>query len=104
VADPAAIRLRVGLGRVAFWREFVELACAEVARHKERKGQAAEEVGIDIDTGEKSVLVDPRYFRPTEVDELLSDAGKATKRLGWRPEISTCSANASTSSAVASGP
>jgi len=69
-------------------RDFVELAFAEVGRNIEWKGQGADEVGIDDRNGKPLVLVDRRYFRPTEVDELLGDASKATQRLGWRPEIS----------------
>jgi GDPmannose 4,6-dehydratase len=65
-------------------REFVELAFAEVGRSIAWKGQGVEEVGIDAKSGQVLVGIDPRYFRPTEVDELLGDASKAHQKLGWR--------------------
>jgi GDPmannose 4,6-dehydratase len=65
-------------------REFVELAFAEVGRSIAWKGQGVEEVGIDAKLGQVLVAIDPRYFRPTEVDELLGDASKAHQKLGWR--------------------
>jgi GDPmannose 4,6-dehydratase len=49
-------------------------------------GKGVEEHGIDTATGKTVVKVDPRYFRPTEVDQLLGDATKARERLGWRHE------------------
>ena len=45
------------------------------------------EVGIRADNNEIVVRIDPRYFRPTEVNELLGDASKAKKKLGWKPKI-----------------
>jgi GDPmannose 4,6-dehydratase len=65
-------------------REFVELAFAEVGRSIAWQGQGVEEVGIDAKSGQILVAIDPRYFRPTEVDELLGDASKAHQKLGWR--------------------
>jgi GDPmannose 4,6-dehydratase len=47
-----------------------------------------EEVGVDRTTGRTLVRIDPRYFRPAEVDSLLGDASKARAKLGWRPEVS----------------
>ena len=44
------------------------------------------EVGIDINTGKEIVKVDPKYFRPAEVETLLGDASKAKRNLGWKPE------------------
>ena len=64
-------------------REFVETAFAEIGRKIVWKGKGIEEKGIDEDTGEPLVLVDPRYFRPAEVDALIGDATKAKKKLGW---------------------
>ena len=52
------------------------------------EGQGLEEVGRRSDTGEIVVRVDPRYFRPTEVDELWGDCSKAFSKLGWKPKIS----------------
>lgn len=47
----------------------------------------ADEVGIDTASGRTLVRVDPRYFRPTEVDSLLGDASKAREKLGWTAEV-----------------
>ena len=65
-------------------REFVELAFAHVGRSIEWKGHGVEEKGIDARTGETVVEIDPRYFRPTEVDLLLGDPSKARAQLGWQ--------------------
>jgi len=67
-------------------REFVELAFREVGIDIEWQGEGVNEKGIRQDTGEVVVEVDPRYFRPTEVDILLGDATKARQKLGWRPK------------------
>ena len=64
-------------------REFVELAFDCVGRRIEWRGSGVEEKGVDARTGEALVEVDPRYFRPTEVESLLGDASKAQKELGW---------------------
>lgn len=69
-------------------REFVELAFGEVGRIIEWRGEGQDEVGIDVTTGKTIVQIDPRYFRPTEVDRLLGDATKARARLGWTPRTS----------------
>jgi GDPmannose 4,6-dehydratase len=65
-------------------REFVERAFACVGRTIAWTGKGADEVGIDARTGQDLVRIDPRYFRPTEVDSLLGDPAKARTRLGWR--------------------
>lgn len=64
-------------------REFVELAFAEVGRTIVWSGEGVNEVGSDAATGEALVHIDPRYFRPTEVDLLLGDPTKAREKLGW---------------------
>jgi GDPmannose 4,6-dehydratase len=64
-------------------REFAERAFACVGRTIEWRGAGAEEVGLDASTGDDLVRIDPRYFRPTEVDHLLGDPAKARARLGW---------------------
>src|SRR6266851_1819887 len=68
-------------------REFVELAFAQVGREIAWRGRGADEQGIDARNGEVLVAVDPRYFRPTEVDLLLGDPSKARHRLGWHHKI-----------------
>ncbi|MDX6805762.1 GDP-mannose 4,6-dehydratase [Terrihabitans rhizophilus] len=67
-------------------REFVERAFAEVGTGIEWRGMGIGERGLDAATGRVLVEVDPRYFRPTEVDVLLGDATKARERLGWTHE------------------
>ncbi|HET6521146.1 MAG TPA: GDP-mannose 4,6-dehydratase, partial [Geminicoccaceae bacterium] len=65
-------------------REFIELAFRRVRREVVWRGEGADEVGVDARTGKVLVEVDPRYFRPTEVDHLLGDPGLARRELGWR--------------------
>ena len=65
-------------------REFVELAFAEVGVTIDWSGSGVDEEGIDAKSGKTLVKVDPRYFRPTEVDLLLGDPSKAEKMLGWQ--------------------
>lgn len=69
-------------------REFVELALACIDRQIEWRGRGAQEEGIDPKTGDVLVRIDPRYFRPTEVDDLIGDASKAHQRLGWHHKVS----------------
>ncbi|GAA0569483.1 GDP-mannose 4,6-dehydratase [Rhizomicrobium electricum] len=68
-------------------REFIELAFAEVGVSIAWDGAGVGERGIDANTGRELVRVDPRYFRPTEVDLLLGDPAKAHKVLGWHHRI-----------------
>ena len=65
-------------------REFVELSFAEVGRTITWKGKGMDEKGIDAKSGEVLIEIDPRYFRPTEVDLLLGDPTKAHEKLGWK--------------------
>ena len=65
-------------------REFVELAFERIDRPIEWRGEGIAEKGVDRSTGETLIGIDPRYFRPTEVDHLLGDAGKAHEKLGWK--------------------
>jgi len=69
-------------------REFAERAFACVGRTIEWSGKGAEEVGLDASTGADLVRIDPRYFRPTEVDDLLGDPAKARAGLGWSHKTS----------------
>ncbi|MFL6601387.1 MAG: GDP-mannose 4,6-dehydratase [Steroidobacteraceae bacterium] len=68
-------------------REFVARAAEHLGMSLQWQGEGLDEHGIDTHTGRTIVRVDPRYFRPTEVDSLLGDATKAHTKLGWRPEI-----------------
>jgi GDPmannose 4,6-dehydratase len=65
-------------------REFIELAFGHVGRTIAWEGKGVDEKGRDARTGEVLIEVDPRYFRPTEVDLLLGDPGKAHAKLGWQ--------------------
>ncbi|MFZ4763181.1 MAG: GDP-mannose 4,6-dehydratase [Alphaproteobacteria bacterium] len=68
-------------------REFVEEAFAVVGRKLIWRGEGVEEEGVDEKTGAVLVKIDPRYFRPTEVDLLLGNPTKAKEKLGWQPKI-----------------
>jgi GDPmannose 4,6-dehydratase len=69
-------------------RDFVQAAAQEVGIAIRWEGEGVEEKGYDTKSGDCIVAVDPRYFRPTEVETLLGDASKARERLGWKPEVS----------------
>jgi GDPmannose 4,6-dehydratase len=73
-------------GKKVSVKKFVEMAFAEVGVTLEWKGKGAEEKGIDKASGKTVVEIDPKYFRPTEVDLLIGDASKAKKHLGWAPK------------------
>jgi GDPmannose 4,6-dehydratase len=68
-------------------REFVNAAAKEIGLSIQWTGQGVDEKGLDAN-GKCVVAVDPRYFRPTEVETLLGDASKAKEKLGWIPQIS----------------
>ena len=68
-------------------REFVERSFEHVGRPLAWRGNGVDEVGYEKKTGVERVRVDPRYFRPTEVDQLLGDASKARAKLGWQPKV-----------------
>ena len=69
-------------------REFVELAFAELGYEIEWQGTGVDEKGIDKNTGKVLVEVDPKYFRPAEVELLWGDSTKARTELGWEPKYS----------------
>ncbi|MGE3319784.1 MAG: GDP-mannose 4,6-dehydratase [Candidatus Berkiella sp.] len=69
-------------------REFVTIAAKELGITIRWEGQGDSEKGFDAISGACLVAVDPRYYRPTEVDTLLGDATKAKQKLGWEPKIS----------------
>jgi GDPmannose 4,6-dehydratase len=68
-------------------REFCEHTARQLGIRLEWRGRGAEECGIDAASGRTVIRIDPRYFRPTEVDALLGDASKAHRLLGWEPQI-----------------
>jgi GDPmannose 4,6-dehydratase len=69
-------------------REFVEKAFAQVGKEIVWRGSGVDEKGLDARSGHILVKIDPRYFRPTEVDLLIGDSTKAREKLGWRHKIS----------------
>ena len=68
-------------------RDFVNLAAQELGIQVTWKGKGTEEKGYD-QNGRCIIAIDPRYFRPSEVDSLLGDATKARTKLGWEPKTS----------------
>lgn len=77
----------IATGQTKSVREFVCQACAEVDIAIAWKGVGIDEVGYDTKTGNIIVAIDPKFFRPTEVDLLLGNAQKAYKDFGWQPTI-----------------
>ena len=69
-------------------RDFVDLAAKELDIEIKWNGSGVDETGTDMATGKIIIRVDPRYFRPTEVETLLGDSTKAREKLGWIPKIS----------------
>lgn len=72
-------------GRTVPIRDFVNMAFGEVGVELEWRGSGVDEQGFDKKTGALRVAVDPRYFRPAEVELLVGDASKAKRELGWEP-------------------
>ena len=82
----------IATGRMETVRTFIELSAKALGWDKLKnkkaiiwEGKGIKEVGRRADTGDVVIRIDPRYYRPTEVDELLGDASKALKKLGWVP-------------------
>jgi GDPmannose 4,6-dehydratase len=86
--QPKADDYVLATGEAHSVREFVELAFAQTGRKIEWRGKGVQEQGRDAETGEILVEIDPRYFRPTEVDLLLGDPTKARAKLGWKHKTS----------------
>jgi len=78
----------VATGKAHPVREFAELAFKKVGIDIVWEGKGVDEKGIDSKTGKVLVKVDPEFFRPAEVHQLVGDASKARKELGWKPEVS----------------
>lgn len=77
----------IATGETHTVREFVEAAFSHVDVEIEWQCEGVDEKGINKDTGKVLVEVDPKYFRPTEVDILIGDPSKAKEELGWEPEV-----------------
>lgn len=78
----------IATGETRTVRQFCEMAFAEAGIHIVWKGTGLDEKGFDAKSGKVLVEIDPRYFRPTEVDLLIGDASKAQAKLGWKPRTS----------------
>ena len=78
----------IATGKQYSVREFVEEAAPYFGMKIIWEGEGLDEVGIDKSTGKTVVRVNPKYFRPAEVETLLGDATKAKEKLGWEPKIS----------------
>ena len=76
----------VATGQYHTVREFCTLAFKETGIDLRWEGEGVNEKGIDVKTGKVLVEVDPKYFRPAEVDQLLGDPTKAKTQLGWNPQ------------------
>jgi GDPmannose 4,6-dehydratase len=77
----------VATGETHSVREFAEKAFAHLGMQLEWRGTGEHEKGIDAKTGNTVIEIDPKYFRPAEVDLLLGDANKAKTKLGWKPKV-----------------
>jgi GDPmannose 4,6-dehydratase len=69
-------------------REFINMAAMEVGINIEWEGQEAQEKGIDSNTGQTIIKINPQFYRPAEVELLIGDPEKAMKDLGWKPKVS----------------
>jgi len=77
----------IATGETHSVREFVEAAFNYIGKDIVWKGEGENEVGQEKDTGIIRVKVNPKYFRPTEVDLLLGDPSKAREKFGWKPKV-----------------
>ena len=68
-------------------REFIEKSFGYLGMQIEWKGLGADEMGINAKNGNVVVKIDPKYYRPTEVEQLLGDPSKAKAKLGWEPTV-----------------
>jgi GDPmannose 4,6-dehydratase len=77
----------VATGEMHTVREFIEKSFAELDTTIVWSGQGVNEIGQEQKTGRTLIKIDPRYFRPTEVEQLLGNPDKAKKQLGWEPKV-----------------
>ena len=83
----------IATGRMETVRKFIEISSIKLNWQDDKnkpgiiwEGEGINEVGKRADTKEIVIRIDPKYFRPTEVDQLLGDSTKALKKLGWTPK------------------
>ena len=85
----------IATGKMITVRKFIELCALKLGWNRYKEGKVGiiweveglDEIGRRADNGDIIIRIDPRYFRPTEVEELLGDSSKANKKLGWKPKI-----------------
>lgn len=77
----------IATGKQYSVREFVEAAAPHFGMNIVWEGEGLDEVGIDKNTGNTIIRINPKYFRPAEVETLLGDASKAKEKLGWEPKM-----------------
>lgn len=77
----------ISTGETHSVREFVEETGKILGFEIEWQGEGLQEIGIDKSTGKVIIEIDPRYYRPAEVDLLLGDSSKAHEKLGWKPDV-----------------
>jgi len=77
----------IATGEMHSVREFVELAFGEIGIEIQWRGEGVDEVGVEAVAGDVLVEIDPRYYRPTEVELLLGDPTKAKEKLGWEAKV-----------------
>lgn len=85
--QPEPVDLVIATGKAHSVREFVQRAFKEIDIDIVWQGKGIEERGLNAKTGKPLVFISPRYFRPTEVEELIGDASKARELLGWQPKM-----------------
>jgi len=77
----------IATGKMHSVREFVDMAFGKVGIEIEWEGEGVDEVGVEAATGDVLIAIDPRYYRPTEVELLLGDPTKAKEKLGWEAKV-----------------
>jgi GDPmannose 4,6-dehydratase len=85
--QPVAEDFVIATGKQFSVRDFVVAAASLLEIKLDWQGEGVNEVGVDTNSGRKLVQVDPRYFRPTEVETLLGDPTKARQKLGWTADV-----------------
>lgn len=78
----------IATGKQHSVREFISIAAEKLMIPLRWEGQGVDEKGLHVESGKVIVAIDPKYFRPTEVETLLGDPAKAKEKLGWEPRIS----------------
>ena len=77
----------IATGEMHTVREFIEKSFGLLEMPVQWKGSEENEIGIDKNSGKTVVKIDPRYYRPTEVEQLLGNPAKAKAKLGWEPKV-----------------